>query len=155
MAKNEIAMPALGMAMTHGTLVRWMKVPGDPVNVGEPVAEIETDKATMELLSDYSGRLGEHLFAEGAEVPVGEPIVVVLDMAASESHGSVVLPKKLEPPAGGQEAAAVSPITVPDRSMYRFPAVLLDSAGPLDAATIAITGLDADILMEWLGTQWC
>lgn len=75
----EVVVPAVGVGMTEGLLVRWIKEPGDPVTKDEPVAEIETDKATMELVSPETGRLGRHLFEPGTLIPVGVPIVRVLE----------------------------------------------------------------------------
>ena len=63
--------------MSDALLVRWFKQAGDSVLADEPVAEIETDKTTLDLASPVEGVLGEHLFAEGAIVPVGEAITRV------------------------------------------------------------------------------
>ena len=84
-------MPALGMAMTEGILLQWLKQPGDVVVEGEPVVEIETDKATMEVGSPAAGRLGPQLFAAGETVPVGTPITTVLeagDAGAADAAGA-------------------------------------------------------------------
>jgi pyruvate dehydrogenase E2 component (dihydrolipoamide acetyltransferase) len=83
---KDVIMPALGMAMTEGLLVRWIKQPGARVNVGDPIAEIETDKASMELESPQDGILGPHLVAPGAIVPIGGLLARVLtdDEARSE-----------------------------------------------------------------------
>lgn len=72
-----ISMPKLGFDMAEGTLVRWAKKEGEKVEKGELLAEIETDKATVEVESQYSGIVLKHLVAEGAGVPVGKPIAAV------------------------------------------------------------------------------
>ena len=64
--------------MEEALLVKWLKQPGDDVAANEPVAEIETDKATMDLESPVAGLLGPHLFEPGAIVPVGTVIVEVV-----------------------------------------------------------------------------
>ena len=64
-------MPEIGVSMDEGTLVRWLKQPGDAVAAGEAIAEIETDKAAVELESPSEGLLGRHLVAEGATALVG------------------------------------------------------------------------------------
>ncbi len=69
MAK-DILMPLLSPSMTDGTLVRWIKKEGDAVKVGEVIAEVETDKATMDLEAFDSGILRKILVAEGTKVPV-------------------------------------------------------------------------------------
>lgn len=74
----QIAIPSVGIAMEEALLVKWHKQPGDEVSAAEPVAEIETDKATMDLESPVPGRLGPHLFEPGAIVPVGTVIVEVV-----------------------------------------------------------------------------
>ncbi len=66
----EIYMPKNGMDMTEGTLIRWLKNVGDPVEAGEAIMEIETDKVTMEAEAPASGVLLQKLYEEGAVVPV-------------------------------------------------------------------------------------
>ena len=67
---QEVYMPKNGMDMTEGTLIRWLKQVGDHVEQGEPIAEIETDKVTMEAESPASGTLLKKLYEDGAVVPV-------------------------------------------------------------------------------------
>ena len=79
MATN-ILMPALSPTMTEGTLSRWLKKEGDPVRAGDVIAEIETDKATMEVEAVDEGVLGRILVADGtAGVKVNEPIAVLVE----------------------------------------------------------------------------
>ena len=70
-------MPQMGYDMQEGTVVRWLKAEGSNVELGEPVAEIETDKAVVEFESYASGVLQRILVTEGSTVPVGEAIAVV------------------------------------------------------------------------------
>jgi pyruvate dehydrogenase E2 component (dihydrolipoamide acetyltransferase) len=72
-----VNMPKLGFDMAEGTLVRWLKKVGETVNKGEVLAEIETDKATVEVESLASGVVRKLLVDEGAVVPVNTPIAVV------------------------------------------------------------------------------
>ena len=75
---TQILMPALSPTMTEGKLARWLKKVGDDVRAGEVIAEIETDKATMEVEAVDEGRLAQILVAEGAEgVAVNTPIAVL------------------------------------------------------------------------------
>lgn len=74
---TEIEMPKLSDTMTVGTLVKWLKNEGDEVANGDILAEVETDKATMELESFDDGFLLKQMVAEGDEVAVGTPIAVV------------------------------------------------------------------------------
>jgi pyruvate dehydrogenase E2 component (dihydrolipoamide acetyltransferase) len=74
---ETISMPKLGFDMQEGTLVRWVKNEGENVNKGDVLAEIETDKATVEVESSASGVVRKLLVEEGSVVPVGDPIAVV------------------------------------------------------------------------------
>jgi pyruvate dehydrogenase E2 component (dihydrolipoamide acetyltransferase) len=76
----EIRMPALSPTMSEGTLARWLKKEGDSVEPGDVIAEIETDKATMEFEAVDAGVLAKILVPEGTEgVKVGEPIAILLE----------------------------------------------------------------------------
>ncbi|MBE3066098.1 MAG: 2-oxo acid dehydrogenase subunit E2 [Chloroflexi bacterium] len=74
---ETISMPKLGFDMAEGTLVRWVKKVGETVNKGEVLAEIETDKATVEVESSASGVVRRLVVEEGSVVPVGSPIAIV------------------------------------------------------------------------------
>src|SRR5206468_3375712 len=86
----EILMPALSPTMTEGNVTKWLKKEGDEVHSGDVLAEIETDKATMEFEAVDDGRLGKILVPEGAQgIKVNQPIAVLLgegeDAAAIEA----------------------------------------------------------------------
>ena len=74
---EKITMPKLGFDMAEGTLVRWVVQEGGEVEKGAVLAEIETDKATVEVESTHSGVVHKHLVNEGDVVPVGDPIAIV------------------------------------------------------------------------------
>lgn len=76
---GEITMPRLSDTMTEGTVARWLKQPGEQIEVGEIIAEIETDKATMELESFERGTLQQIIIGEGQMVPIGELIALIGD----------------------------------------------------------------------------
>ena len=84
----EVTMPRLSDTMSEGAVGRWLKQPGDHVENGEVIAEIETDKATWSLMAFESGTLQEILVPEGQTVPIGQPIAVigegVVDAASAE-----------------------------------------------------------------------
>ncbi|WP_028279258.1 dihydrolipoamide acetyltransferase family protein [Arthrobacter sp. H5] len=73
----DVVMPRLSDTMTEGVLSRWLKQEGDTVRKGDVLAEIETDKATMDLEAFESGVLERLLVPEGASVPIGQPIAVI------------------------------------------------------------------------------
>jgi len=92
----------MGYDMTEGTIVRWLKQPGDAVKRGDPLAEIETDKAVVEIEAFAEGTLAELLVSEGDVVPVGAPI------ARIGAEGEVAAPAQ---PAA--QAPAPTPATAP------------------------------------------
>jgi pyruvate dehydrogenase E1 component beta subunit len=90
---TEVLMPALSPTMTEGNLAKWLKKEGDTVAAGDVIAEIETDKATMEVEAVDEGTLGKILVAEGTEsVPVNTPIALLLgegeDASALDQAGT-------------------------------------------------------------------
>ena len=77
MAKDVI-LPALGMSQDTGKIVQWLKPEGEHVTKGEPLAEIETDKATVEIEAPADGVLAHVSAAAGDDVPVGQVIALIL-----------------------------------------------------------------------------
>jgi len=75
---TQVILPALGMAQESGIIVRWLKAEGEEVAKGEPLAEIETDKATVEIEAPASGILANVTGITGVEIPVGEVIASIL-----------------------------------------------------------------------------
>ncbi len=90
---TEILMPALSPTMEEGKLAKWLVKEGQQVKAGDIIAEIETDKATMEVEAVDEGKVGRLLIAEGTEgVKVNTPIAVLL--ADGESAGAATLPRQ-------------------------------------------------------------
>jgi pyruvate dehydrogenase E2 component (dihydrolipoamide acetyltransferase) len=73
----EVIMPKMGDAMEEGTLVKWLKSEGDEVSEGDAIAEIETDKVTLELEAENAGTLAQLIADEGQDIPVGEAIAFI------------------------------------------------------------------------------
>ena len=113
---TEILMPALSPTMEEGTLAKWLVKEGDEVKSGDIIAEIETDKATMEFEAADEGVMGKILIAAGTEgVKVNTPIAVLLgdgesasDVAAAPA-AKAEAPKAAEPAAASPAAAAPAP----------------------------------------------
>lgn len=100
---TEIVMPRMGLTMESGVIVHWLKQEGESVTVGEPLLEIETDKATVEIEALEGGTLHKIVAQVGAEVPVGGVIAYMSkpgEKAESEHH-----------PAAAITLAAASPVT--------------------------------------------
>jgi pyruvate dehydrogenase E2 component (dihydrolipoamide acetyltransferase) len=107
MATN-ILMPALSPTMTEGTLARWLKKEGEAVRAGDVIAEIETDKATMEVEAVDEGVLGKILVADGtAGVKVNDPIAVLVDEGEAVPDAAASAPK---PVAAAASASAPEPV---------------------------------------------
>jgi pyruvate dehydrogenase E2 component (dihydrolipoamide acetyltransferase) len=130
---TEILMPALSPTMEEGKLAKWLVKEGQAVKAGDVIAEIETDKATMEVEAVDEGKVGRLLVAEGTEgVKVNTPIAVLL--AEGESAGAVAAPKPPPP-----QAASVPPPTAPTAP----PAATRGSAGGMAAGVAAAAGVTA------------
>jgi pyruvate dehydrogenase E2 component (dihydrolipoamide acetyltransferase) len=93
---NIVEMPKLGFDMAEGTLSKWVKSEKDAVEKGEILAEIETDKATVEVESSFTGIVFKHLVEEGAAVPVGTPIAVVADEGEQVDVDALVASSDIE-----------------------------------------------------------
>src|SRR5436189_4035225 len=82
---TEIKVPSLGESITEATVAKWLKRPGEAVAADEPVAELETDKVTLEVPAPASGTLAEILAQEGANVPVGAVLGTIADGLAAKA----------------------------------------------------------------------
>src|SRR5438874_3581094 len=80
---TEIKVPSLGESVTEATVAKWLKRPGDAVEIDEPVAELETDKITLEIYAPSDGTLSEILADEGTNVPVGAVLGRIAEGAAA------------------------------------------------------------------------
>src|SRR5579864_6807141 len=122
----EIRMPALSPTMTEGNLARWLKKEGDAVHSGDVIAEIETDKATMEYEAADEGRLGRIIVPEGAQgIKVNAPIALLLeegeDAAALDKFAPAAAPAAgphpdPPPPAGEGVPASTPPPQPPGQA---------------------------------------
>ncbi|WBU54611.1 pyruvate dehydrogenase complex E1 component subunit beta [Paracoccus sp. SCSIO 75233] len=121
---TEILMPALSPTMEEGTLAKWLKKEGDTVSAGDIIAEIETDKATMEFEAVDEGILGKILIEEGSEgVKVNTPIAVLVEEGESADDIQTAAPAASAEPAAAEAAPAEATSAVaevktpePDRS---------------------------------------
>ncbi len=111
----NILMPALSPTMTEGTLARWLKKEGDPIKAGDVIAEIETDKATMEVEAVDEGILGKILVPDGTEgVAVNAPIAILVEKGEAVPSGApVAAPKPAGPAPTPVPAAAPAPAPTP------------------------------------------
>ncbi|MGR3547565.1 MAG: biotin/lipoyl-containing protein, partial [Roseovarius sp.] len=126
---TEILMPALSPTMEEGTLAKWLVKEGDTVSAGDLLAEIETDKATMEFEAVDEGVVGKLLVAEGTEgVKVNTPIAVMLDEGESASDISSA-PAKAEAPATKPAEAEAEAEAAPQSATAAKPAPAAPKSG--------------------------
>ena len=98
----EVLVPELAESITEGSIAQWLKQPGDRVEKGDYLLELETDKVNVEIVSDYAGTLTEQLAGEGDTVLVGQAIAVVDEsgsaaVAASQAEAAPAI-AEVEPP---------------------------------------------------------
>src|SRR5215510_9500018 len=119
---TQVVMPKLSPTMEEGQLARWLKKEGDKVSMGEPLAEIDTDKATMEMQALSNGVLRKILINEGESAPLGQPIAIIgePDEDISELLKSAGTPKPAKAPEASQQTAeagaAPAQEAAPDKS---------------------------------------
>jgi pyruvate dehydrogenase E2 component (dihydrolipoamide acetyltransferase) len=149
---TEIIMPALGMAQEKGTLVNWLKAEGESVTKGEPLMEVETDKATVEIEAPASGTLANVLARAGDEVPVGQTIGVIL--AAGEHYetrapANIPLQRKSTTKESTRPAVEPPPsLRAPGRIAASPAAKRIARERNLDLARVQGSGPEGSILAE-------
>jgi pyruvate dehydrogenase E2 component (dihydrolipoamide acetyltransferase) len=147
---TKVVMEALSPTMEEGRLVEWKKQEGEPVTVGDVLAEVETDKAVMELVARAGGTLLKHIVEAGATVPVSEPVAVIgepgEDGGEAGKQGGGEAGKRDggaagQPVSGAEGRRAGKPQTQPARAQATQPAPDRDQptsmppAPPAQAAT--------------------
>lgn len=143
----EVLMPALSPTMTEGNLAKWVKKEGDVIKSGQVIAEIETDKATMEVEAVDEGVLGKILIAEGTEgVKVNQPIALILGDGEDKKALAAWKPKE-EPKknSGVGIQDSVKAESVPSAAASAVPS-LAPAASKAPAAPVAIPNAESRIL---------
>ena len=143
---TEVSVPALGESVTEATIGEWLKQPGDPVKVDEPIASLETDKVAIEVPSPVSGVMGQHLVKVGDTVNVGAVISTIEDAVAPAGNTEVVPrdDKKLEVK---EQAADAQPQTL-DAAAAKTVSDSLDNADKVDIAAAAEAQAGSDLTMS-------
>jgi pyruvate dehydrogenase E2 component (dihydrolipoamide acetyltransferase) len=147
---SEVVMPQMGADMQEGTILRWLKREGDTVRRGEIIAEIETDKANVEIEAYESGVLRRILLLEGTTVPVGQIIAVIAapedDLSQYEAAAAVAAPKPAVPPPQRAVAVAEAPAAEAGRIRASPAARRLAEELGVDLSGVQGTGPDGRIL---------
>jgi pyruvate dehydrogenase E2 component (dihydrolipoamide acetyltransferase) len=155
----NVIMPKMGDAMEEGTLLRWLKQVGDEIAVGDPLAEIETDKVSLEIEATEAGVLSKTYVDEGATVPIGTPIAAIgeesVDVGAiAEPAEAAEEPAAAEPaPAAEPEPMAAAASGANGRAAADVPAPAPAQAAPVAAATGSGERLRASPLVKRLAAE--
>src|ERR1700752_3375990 len=104
---TQVVMPKLSPTMEEGQLARWLKKEGDSVSMGEPLAEIDTDKATMEMQALSNGVLRKIRIKEGESPPLGQPTPII--GAANENISELLKTATTAKPAAAAETTEKLP----------------------------------------------
>ena len=111
--RHIIIMPDLGQTSSEAKIVSWLKKPGDRLAMGEPLLEVETDKATMEVEAYVGGFLRRKLANEGEMVAASNPIAILTDTADEDFDQDVKLkPKSVGSAPTAESAQPAAPVTV-------------------------------------------
>src|SRR5438552_8558412 len=107
----DVTMPRLSDTMEEGTIASWLKKPGEKVDRGEVIAQIETDKATMDLTAFEAGTLQEILAPEGATVAIGQPVARI---GSGNGATQAAPPAQTAPPTDAAPPTDTAPPTRQD-----------------------------------------
>ena len=154
----EVKVPTLGESVTEATIGQWLKQPGEPVKLDEPIASLETDKVAIEVNAPAAGTMGPQLFAAGDNVSVGALLATIEDS---------VVPAGAQTPAPRTERAPADPAPAAPAPAAPAPAAAAPAAAPageaialspavrravleygIDPATVKATGKDGRLTKE-------
>jgi pyruvate dehydrogenase E2 component (dihydrolipoamide acetyltransferase) len=141
----EVIMPKMGDAMEEGTLLKWLKNPGDEVAEGDPIAEIETDKVTLELEASEDGFLTNTLVDEGATVPIGTPVATIGskdEVGQAPAAAPAAAPAEAPEPAPAEAEDTAEAPAAPTAGVATNGAV----AAPAEAEPVAVARADGERL---------
>lgn len=130
---SVLSMPRLSDTMAEGVLVKWLKKEGDPINPGDVVAEVETDKATMEMECYESGFLAKIVAPLGKGIPVGNAIAILTEEEGEDIRGELAK-LGLGPAPAAPAPAAPAPVAAAPAPVAAAPA----AAAPAAAAPVAV-----------------
>ncbi len=140
---TKVIMPKAGMAMEEGTVVAWLKKVGDAIKIGEPIAEIETDKAVMELEAEVAGSLIAVVRGAGEHVAVTE-VIAWIGAPGEKPPESGAAVKAASPAVSATGAAGKSAVQVQETAVTDFPAG--KPATPAARRVAAEAGIDIESL---------
>ena len=126
----DIKVPTLGESVTTATVSKWLKQPGDAVNADDPIAELETDKVSVEVPAPQAGVLGAHAVKEGDEVEVGTVLTTLTPGAGGQKAAPAATSPAKPAPAAAAPAAAPAPKAAAEAPAETDYDVIVIGAGP-------------------------
>ncbi len=135
----EIKVPSLGESVTDATVAKWLKRPGEPVALDEPVVELETDKVNVEVPAPAAGTLAEIVAEEGSTLPVGSVLGMIGDEAAATVPAAHPTPLEATLPLPGEQQPAIAKAKPASEGNI----AALDRSGPVVRKLVAESELDA------------
>jgi len=152
---TEVKVPTLGESVTEATVGQWLKQPGEPVKLDEPIASLETDKVAIEVNAPVAGTMGQQLVAEGANVSVGALLATIEDGVVPAGAQTPAPRTAPEPAPAAAPAAAPAPASAPAAPAEAGEAVALSPAVRraileygIDPSTVKGTGKDGRLTKE-------
>src|SRR5882724_9308411 len=153
----QVLMPALSPTMEKGNLAKWLKKEGEAIKSGDVIAEIETDKATMEVEATDEGTLGKILIPEGTnDVAVNTPIATILaDGESAADLGKAAAPAKQEsaPPAEAKAEAPKPKSGGEEKKAPAAPAAVAEPDPEIPAGTEMVTMTIRDALRDAMAEE--
>ncbi|HEY5073332.1 MAG TPA: biotin/lipoyl-containing protein, partial [Pyrinomonadaceae bacterium] len=148
---TQVVMPKLSPTMEEGQLARWLKKEGDKVAMGEPLAEIDTDKATMEMQALSNGVLRKILINEGESAPLGQPIAIIgeadedISALLKAAEATSAAPAKESQPVAQEAATATSKSSVSVKESEPFTQLSRDDGRQLISPIAARMAAEAGV----------
>jgi 2-oxoglutarate dehydrogenase E2 component (dihydrolipoamide succinyltransferase) len=150
---SEVKVPTLGESVTEATIGQWLKQPGEPVKLDEPIASLETDKVAIDVMSPVAGVMGQHVAKEGDTVAVGALIATIEDTTAV-AGAAPVAPREEKAIAPASDTIAPKPDAAAAPVAAAGEAVLSPSVRRavlefgIDPSTVKGTGKDGRLTKE-------
>jgi 2-oxoglutarate dehydrogenase E2 component (dihydrolipoamide succinyltransferase) len=150
---SEVKVPTLGESVTEATIGQWLKQPGEPVKLDEPIASLETDKVAIDVMSPVAGVMGQHVAKEGDTVAVGALIATIEDTTAV-AGAAPVAPREEKAIAPASDTIAPKPDAAAAPAAAAGEAVLSPSVRRavlefgIDPSTVKGTGKDGRLTKE-------
>jgi 2-oxoglutarate dehydrogenase E2 component (dihydrolipoamide succinyltransferase) len=147
---TDVIMPQMGESIFEGTIIKWLKQPGDPVEKDEPLFEISTDKVDAEIPSPAAGLLSEIRVLEGSTVQVNAIVAVIAEKGVAAKSGS----PRAEPPTASARPASAHPASADPAPADPAPAAQVHAGSAAKGVTDVIMPQMGESIFEGTITKW-